>query len=128
MKRMHSWNTCSGEVLFSNYEQFYTVSYLDNKHIANLVGLIVGHQLVDGCSLGDLQQHRFGLLPSLRYSRTHVAQVAGAGTLTLAGAVHADACSHSLCTCVQETGNVCRVGQRPRLLVTLLRLLGWRVT
>lgn len=90
------------------------------KHCTHLVGLIVGHQFIDGCGLGDLQQDRLGLLPPLRCSRAHVTEVAGPRALALAGAVHTDAGSHALCTRVQQTGNVCGVGQRPRLLVALL--------
>lgn len=81
-----------------------------NHHCTNLVGLIVGHQFIDGCGLGDLQQDRLGLLPPLRRPRAHVAEVTGTGALALAGAVHADAGCHALRTGVQQTGDVCRVG------------------
>lgn len=95
---------------------------------ADLIGLIVGHQLVDGCSFGYLQQDGLWLLPALHCSRAHVTEVTGARTLALAGAVHADASCHALCTCVQQTGDVCRVGERSGLLVALLWLLRRWVT
>lgn len=86
----------------------------------HLVGFIVGHQFIDGCCLGDLQQDRLRLLASSRSPGAHVAEVAGARTLALAGAVHPDTGCHALGACVQETSDVCRIGQRPGLLVALL--------
>lgn len=68
------------------------------QHCTHLIGLIVGHQFIDGSSLGDLQQDGLGLLPPLCRPRAHVAEVTGARALALAGAVHADAGCHALCT------------------------------
>lgn len=86
----------------------------------HLVGLVIGHQLVDGRGLGDLKQDGLGLLPALRRPRTHVTQVAGARALALTGAVHAHAGRHALGARVQQAGDVGRVGERPRLFVALL--------
>lgn len=104
-------------LVFPDIRQSHLVK---DQHCTNLVGLIVGHQLVDGRGLGDLQQDGLGLLSPLRRPRAHVAEVTGARTLALAGAVHADAGCHALRTRVQQTGDVCRVGQRSGLLVALL--------
>lgn len=90
------------------------------QSVQYLVRLIVGHQFIDRCRLGNLQQDGLGLLPPLCRPWAHVTQVAGAWTLALAGTVHADASRHPLCPCVQETGDVSRVRQRPGLLVALL--------
>lgn len=89
----------------------------------HLIGLVVRHQLVDGRGLCDPQEHGFRLLPPLRRSGAHVAEVAGARALALAGAFHADPGRHALGASVQQTGDVCRVGQSPGLFVPLLRLL-----
>lgn len=86
----------------------------------HLVGLVVGHQLVDGRGLGDLQQDGLRLLPALRRPRAHVTQVTGARALALTGAVHAHAGRHAFGARVQQAGDVGRVGERPRLLVALL--------
>lgn len=94
----------------------------------HLVGLVVGHQFVDGRGLGDLQEHGLRLLPPLGRSGAHVAQVAGARALALAGAFHAHPRRHALGTSVQQTGDVGRVGQGPGLFVPLLRLLRGGVT
>lgn len=90
---------------------------------AHLIGLVIGHQLVDGCGFRDPQEHGFRLLPPLRSSGAHVAEVAGAWALAMAGAFHADPGRHALGTGVQQTGDVGRVGQSPGLFVPLLRLL-----
>lgn len=99
-----------------------------HKRKAHLIGLIVGHQLVDGSSLGDFQEDGFGLLPALRRSWAHVAEVAGAGALTLAAAVHSDAGGHTFSACIQQAGYVGRIGESPGLFVSLFWLLWRRVT
>lgn len=83
---------------------------LGQRRRANLVGLVVGHQLVDGGGLGDLQQDGLRLLPALRRPGAHVTQVTGAGALALTGAVHADAGCHALGPRVQQAGDVGGVG------------------
>lgn len=91
-----------------------------NATCTHLIGLVVGHQLVDGRGLCDAQKHRFRLLPPLRCSGAHVAEVAGARALALAAAFHAHAGCHALGARVQQAGDVGWVGQRPGLLVPLL--------
>lgn len=56
-----------------------------------------------------------------------MAEVAGQRALALAAAVHAHPRRHALGTRVQQAGDVGRVGERARLLVTLLRLVRGRV-
>lgn len=106
-------------LLYNKRSEDLLLSHIRWTH-THLVGLVVGHQFVDGRRLGDLQQHRLRLLPPAGRPRAHVAQVAGARALALAGTFHTHAGRHALGSRVQQTGNVCWVGQRPRLFVALL--------
>lgn len=104
---------------FKKCYPIHLLLFQEKNRFPHLIGLVVGDQLINRSSFGDLQENGLGLLPALCHSRAHVAEVAGAGALALAAAIHPDACRHALGARVQEAGDVSRVGQRPGLLVAL---------
>lgn len=72
------------------------------------LGLVVGHQLIDGGGSGHLQQNWLGR--GVR-AGCHVTQRAGRGASALALALHADSGRHTLGARLGQARDVLREGQ-----------------
>jgi hypothetical protein len=89
------------------------------------LGLVVGHQLIDGGCSGHLQQN--WLSRGVRVGR-HMTQGARWGTSSLALALHADSSCHALGARVWQASDVFWECQHLGVSFPLLRLIRWGVT